>query len=539
MSEHVIKIEELIQMLMSGRVDVLECQRAFQREPRWVAKLISSAIEDCPWGAVLIWVPADENRPHGGRYQKGSDPDRFIIDGNQRLTALTAALGKRPPWIPADEWLSMEGPALAVSVGVTRQGEMRMRPTAYSTVQGDIPLGDLLSGTPIEDLLDQAGLDQRKGLVQKLADTANKIKNFEIHVEWVRGTEEHAEQCFLRRNEKSQQMALKSEQFQISLLTCRFRPLQRDFIGPLLRQSAALNMGKLVNLRAVNRVIQHLLPPELRGGRGINAEPSHVEHLAHVVVDSITAALEYLERIGVVHQDLFPFPSMLDVMAGLIARYPAEAMAEDFLGQWLTHMVAGEVFGGARTIRQELKELENTSNYQQAKVALSKFAPLGRPSPFTPERVVAMENGRFGSTGCLLALAAAAKTSGSVVDLADSGVTFPHRSMTLRQLVIDPIKGYAPHYAFMTDETANAIQRCRGWTRQAYELLRPPNHVLEAHQLPEPPPGLDERDARDFLDENRRPKLAAVIDAYLRTMAPLPGREETEQGDLFKPGGNW
>lgn len=334
-------------------------------------------------------------------------------------------------------------------------------------------------------------------------------------------------------------MALKPAQFRISVLTCRFRPLQRDFTGPLLREARVRNMGKVVTLGAVDRVIQHLLPPELRGGRGINAEPSHVEHVARLAVDSITKALDYLERIGIVHEDLLPFPSMLDVMAGLIARYPAETMAEDFLGQWLTHMIAGEVFGGAKTVHRELKELENTTNYQQAKVALSKFAPEGRPSPFTPERVVALENGRFGSVGCLFALAAAAKTFGSVTDLTDNGVTFPDRSMTLRQLVVNPVKGYTPHYTLMTEDTANTIQQCHGWTCHAYEIVRPSTLALQAHVLPEPPPGLSLRDTRDFLDENRPRQLAAMIDSYLRTVKPLPGREGPAQGSLFQPDVDW
>ncbi|MBB5808872.1 hypothetical protein F4560_008640 [Saccharothrix ecbatanensis] len=539
MSEPTMKIEELIELLTSGRVDVLECQRPFQRDARWVAKLIGSTVADCPWGAVLFWVPDDSNRPLGGRYQQDTAADYFVIDGGQRLTALVAALGKQPPWIPEDEWVAMDGPSLAVSVGLTRNDDVRMRPTS-SSAQGDIPLGELLSGTPIEDLLDRAGLAQRKGLIQKLADVASEIKNFEVHVEWIKGTEEHAEQCFLRRNEKSQQMALKTEQFQISVLTCRFRPLQRDITGPLLRHAEARNMGKVVNLRSVNQIIQHLLPPEFRGGRAVHAEPSQVEEVARLAAGSITHALDYLERIGIVHEDLLPFPSMIEVMAGLIARYPAEAMTDTFLAHWLTHVIAAEVFHGAKTVRHLLKELENSTSYQEAKVTLSRIAPEGRPSPFTHERVIFVEKGRFGSTGCLYVLAAAAKTSGLVVDLDDtSGIVFPHPSMTLRPLTDDPIKGYMPHYGLLTEAMANKVQEGRGWTRQTYEMLLPSTQVLHVHQLEEPPPGLGHDDVPDFLALTRRKPIADVIDSYLRTIPPLPGREGPAQGDLFRQEGGW
>ncbi|WP_157182814.1 hypothetical protein [Sciscionella marina] len=532
MSQHTYKIGELVELLMSGRVDVLECQRVFQRHAGWVAQLIESTIEDCPWGSLLFWVPDQQNRPQGGRYLQATDAEYFLIDGNQRSTALVASIGQRPPYIPEDEWSAMNGPNLAVSVGITHHGGVRFRPTSWN-VQGDIPLGALLAGAPIEDLLERAGIEQRKGLVQQLADTASQINNFEVRVEWITGTEEQAERCFLRRNEKVTHTALKSEQFHISLLTSRFRPLQRDFVNPLLRQATVRNMGKVVNPRSVNRLYQHFLPSELRGARARNTDAQLVEEITLQVVESVTRSLDYLERLGIVHQDLLPFPSMIDVFAAMLARYPAESMTDQFLGHWLTHMIAGEVFGGARGVHRELKALERSTSYKQAVLALSEFAPVGRPSPYTAERVMPMANGRFGSPACLHALASASKTVGLVADLRDNGVTFPSREMTLHNLVINPVKGYLPHYALMTPGTAATIQRGHGWTRQAYEELRPTPQVLDAHQLAPPEPSLDERHARDRLDEYRPGLLAQTIDTYLRTIPPLPGREGIEQGNLF------
>lgn len=534
MSDPTINVGDLINLLLSGRVDVLECQRVFERDARWVAKLIRSTVRPCPMSSLLFWVPEDQNRPRGGRYQQHTAADLFIIDGHQRSTAFVAAIGQRPPWTPDDEWRASGGPALAVSVGIDRHGEPCFRPTS-SDVRGDVPLGALLAGDSIPDLLEHAGLEPDVHMVQTLTNLAAKIKNFEIRVEWVYGTEEHAEECFLLRNEKSTQTALNSEQFRISILTCRFRPLQRDYINPLLRAASDRNMGKVVTLRAVNRVVQHLLPPELRGAHGMRAETTFVKNIAQQVTTGMTSALDYLERIGIVHEDLLPFPSLIDVVTSLVIRYP-QALADGFIATWLSHVMAGEVFGGARTVRHELKVLAEGTSYEQVTIALSQFVPSGRPSPFTAERVKALANGQFGSVGCLYALASAAKTAGLVADMHDAAITVPNPLLTLRPLVIDPVKGYLPHYGLMTERTANTIQRHRGWTRSAYEALLPSTQLLEAHQLPEPPAATDERDARDLLDEHRRHWIAATINAYLRTVEPLPGRDEPEQGTLFEAG---
>lgn len=98
---HPESVATLVGDIETGRVVLPEFQRDFRWETDRTARLLSSIIARFPTGALLLWAqatpadgkdPAVGKRPIEGAPGVGMPTFRFILDGQQRLTALYRAL---------------------------------------------------------------------------------------------------------------------------------------------------------------------------------------------------------------------------------------------------------------------------------------------------------------------------------------------------------------------------------------------------------------------------------------------------------------
>lgn len=83
-----IKIENLLSWIDEGRIGLPEMQRPFVWTPLKVSNLIDSLYKGYPIGYIITWQNPAANLKNGGQ----SGNKQIIIDGQQRLTALRAAL---------------------------------------------------------------------------------------------------------------------------------------------------------------------------------------------------------------------------------------------------------------------------------------------------------------------------------------------------------------------------------------------------------------------------------------------------------------
>lgn len=92
-------ISELIDDFKSGRIAVPEIQRDVVWNSDQVKKLLDSISKGFPCGSLILWEPREKDkkivetivRPE----RKGNLPKYFILDGQQRLTALSSVMLKR------------------------------------------------------------------------------------------------------------------------------------------------------------------------------------------------------------------------------------------------------------------------------------------------------------------------------------------------------------------------------------------------------------------------------------------------------------
>lgn len=97
------KLLELVERAVSHRWSIPEFQRGFVWKPTQVRDLAESLWLDYPIGSLLVW-----NSGHQTQERVAVDaqrPSQWLVDGQQRTTALCVLFGRKPYWwASADEW---------------------------------------------------------------------------------------------------------------------------------------------------------------------------------------------------------------------------------------------------------------------------------------------------------------------------------------------------------------------------------------------------------------------------------------------------
>lgn len=89
------KVADLLADVKNGRIGLPDLQRPFVWKDNKVRELLDSMMKGYPIGYIMLWAsPADyENTGYIGKNDKiYKCPDDLVIDGQQRLTALLAAM---------------------------------------------------------------------------------------------------------------------------------------------------------------------------------------------------------------------------------------------------------------------------------------------------------------------------------------------------------------------------------------------------------------------------------------------------------------
>lgn len=141
---------------------------------------------------LCVVGPPEQSRPGAGRYRETSDAHIFIVDGQQRSTALAGGAGIKPACYPADIWNELGGPNLQVGVVLESTRRLGIHPMR-SRIHPQIALGALLRARPadIPDLVGRAGAGTRtreaSQLAAELTSMRDRLLETSIPVAWSQG----------------------------------------------------------------------------------------------------------------------------------------------------------------------------------------------------------------------------------------------------------------------------------------------------------------------------------------------------------------
>lgn len=97
------KLRELVERAVSHRWSIPEFQRGFVWKPTQVRDLAESLWLDYPIGSLLVWNSGEQTQERIA--VDAQRPSQWLVDGQQRTTALCVLFGRKPYWWPsADEW---------------------------------------------------------------------------------------------------------------------------------------------------------------------------------------------------------------------------------------------------------------------------------------------------------------------------------------------------------------------------------------------------------------------------------------------------
>jgi hypothetical protein len=117
-----VRLGTLIDEIQDQAYDIPQFQRMFARNALWVSRLMGRL-----WsgggriGSLLVWTPRDDLSVRSRYHRRLSPGDTlWIIDGQQRITAILAAFGITPPWMSPQQWQRCGGPGFEMGITMDR-----------------------------------------------------------------------------------------------------------------------------------------------------------------------------------------------------------------------------------------------------------------------------------------------------------------------------------------------------------------------------------------------------------------------------------
>jgi len=146
-----LKVREVSRNAVNQIIDVPEFQRDFVWDPERVKLLAESLYCDYPVGSFLLW---DSSNYQEARAANSSQKPLWIVDGQQRTTAMCLLLGLKPYWWDPIEWNEAMN-RYDVMINVLPEGD-RLEFALPNPIRRQDPrwitLRDVISKEKVEDL---------------------------------------------------------------------------------------------------------------------------------------------------------------------------------------------------------------------------------------------------------------------------------------------------------------------------------------------------------------------------------------------------
>jgi hypothetical protein len=525
-----VKLVDLLRMLEAGELDVVQFGRAFQRNAQWAAEIYGSLCREPqrPINGFVWWLPPTSERPAAGRYQEVSPARLFIVDGQQRSTALAGGAGIRPACYPPDVWDELGGPGLEVGIVLesTRRLHVQpMRPRRHPQIRLGALLRADLADIPV--LIAQAAPNARPHeagqFAARLSDMRNRLLETTIPVSWLRGGVRDAAESYRVLNQRASATVAHESEIETLYLDVVAPGVRRDVLDPLQRYARQMGFAKVVTAPLVNELVQRQLPPAARRSLAVKAaEPIQIQRAAQCASDACAGVIDYLRHRGLADESLVYMPAAIGVLMHLAAHFP-KALRDEFGRRWLVHALAGEryrarPYAAAGDVAAMLK----ATTYREAtSVLVQRLLPARPPTPLSPRQLTSHAKGRFGVVASLYAMACARPSGLGAPDLSDPDMVFPHAPMSLAPLWRGDLQRSFGAFILATPATAEVLDRHGGWNRSAYEELRCGDEALDTQCIPKSWPEQPGTPAAAQLVKAREQAVLSMINGYLRDVGAL------------------
>lgn len=335
------KVDDLVDRVLRGSIRI----PVFQRPLRWktedVLHLFDSIYLGYPVGSLLFL----KRQAAAARFELGPIeieaqelPDAWwVVDGQQRITALTAALTRPDPFpvTPVDPWVVYFDARRETFERPDRDGEI---PPHW------VPVSKLFDSATLSEWVYEWELGQEKELRTVIFEAGKRLREYSLPLYVIETDDpEVPRKIFERVNTAGRQMEW-IDVHRALYGTSESRPAS---LGDLAEELAGVGMGSIDQ----KRLLRCLLA--LRGLDVTQSPKKHFressEELRHAVQDAVPALRRVLSFLRadteIPHLRLLPQPALLDVLTRFFHLHPEpNARTRILLTRWLWRVL----FDGSR-----------------------------------------------------------------------------------------------------------------------------------------------------------------------------------------------
>lgn len=309
-------VERLVDTTLRGKIRVPSFQRGLRWRAQDVIHLFDSIRKGLPIGSLLLWkreAPAAELSVGPLTVEAGPAPDAWwVVDGQQRLTAIAASLGRRLPLprFPEDPYVVYFDP---------ERKSFHAPPAVGTVTQSWAPVPILLDATTLSEYVIEQQLSRE--LRQELFETGKRIREYQIPL-YVIETDrpELLKEIFFRVNNSGR--SLKWSEIHDALYGEEGNPPTK--LSTLARRVEELRMGELK---------EDALMTILLAMRGLDVTRTLAEHhrrepelLRGAVGEALgvlQAVLSFVRfRLQIPHLRLLPRTFLLEILARFFDLHP-------------------------------------------------------------------------------------------------------------------------------------------------------------------------------------------------------------------------
>ncbi len=404
-----VKLREMVDRAVGHTWSIPEFQRGFVWKATQVRDLAESLWYDYPIGSLLVWNshgPAEEQVA-----QDAQHPKLWVVDGQQRTTALCILFGRKPYWWPsADEWNktlkkydirfdihTKEPPFFAVSNAVIRNNTTsRYVPLSKLLVldtakeKDQQVLESLAREIKLQGLCD--GMDAME--VYTRLDRVRKIREKDIVTITVDHELEDVVEIFSRLNSKGTRVT--EADIYLGVVAARNPGWVRDNFLPYLNAlgEAGFHIDPNLLFRSVTgvgakRVRFREIPDEF-------FDPVKVGPAWDRTKEAWKRLIARFREYGILSNDPMPTEAALVTMISLIEKFKDDANFKLAL-YWFIQASRFNRYSasGTTTLEEDLRDVQESGSLKEAVEKMLKRFP--HDTPFQPEDFLRdYTDGRFG-----------------------------------------------------------------------------------------------------------------------------------------------
>jgi len=343
------KVEEVVQSAVNHNWGVPEFQRGFVWTRQKVRDLLESLWLQYPVGSFLLWYAPEDVEPR--TIADGAQPTGWLVDGQQRSTALCLLFGRKPYWWRTD-WndvldrhdirynvLADEAPYFQLASSAIKD-DPKWVDVRKVLNAGDEELSELAQQVVAHLSLAPSAFGK---LYSKL-DRVRRVRSVELPVVTVALDLEDVTEIFSRLNSAGTKVT--EADIALALAASQNPGWARNHFLPFIEELGDAGFEVDPNLVFRSMVSIGLGKAQLREvPRGYWSSNGLADDWKKTK-DAWQQTIVYLEERGVLGDEILPTKNALIPLVVLIERYPS-ALADGRAFGWLLHATRAGRYGGS------------------------------------------------------------------------------------------------------------------------------------------------------------------------------------------------